>query len=339
MTTRPQAKVIAHSVNPYGNRLLTFRCRYPKFIHGEFMTHRVLSRNASSSRAVPTERLIEEARSDELRATFVHWGMNQRGMQAAGELDEIDMRKAKGWWAHAAGLAADCAQGLLDLNTHKQIVNRLLEPFTHINVLATGTEWDNFFGLRLHRDAQPEMRALTEEMWRAFNESEPVSLRTGEWHLPYADDDQTRDEVVRYVCRTTDLTKDVDLALIKVSVARSARVSYENFETGKRSTAEKDIEFYSTKLHLPELAADPEPGAPIHASPAEHQGQADELVARASLCVGYVNETLDINNVASSPVYVDRWMYGHQHGNLTGYRQFRKLLRGEAKAPLPEGYA
>lgn len=302
-----EASIICDSVSERGHRLTTFKLRYPKFIHGEFMTHRVISRNASSSRAIPTKKLIEEVRSDFLRASPVFWGKNQSGMQAAEELDDTQPW-AKGWsitprqrakylWKRAALDAATWAEELLAVGAHKQIVNRVLEPFSHINVVATATEWDNFFGLRLHRDAQPEMRALAVAMWEARKQSKPVLLAPGEWHLPFCADVHGK-----------PCTPPNDDA-IKVSVARCARVSYESHETGRTSTIDEDLKLYNRLL-----------GAqPLHASPAEHQATPDVLR----------------QNVVHDNLF---WEHREQHGNFIGWRQYRKMLPGESIAGLPEEF-
>src|SRR6267154_1252774 len=256
------AEVICDSISDHGKRLTTFKLRYPKFIHGEFMTHRVISRNASSSRAVPTAKLLEEVRSDALRAGPVFWGANQKGMQAAQELDAPFKGVAQRLWSDAAYEVAKHAEKMLDLGVHKQIVNRLLEPFSHINVVATATEWDNFFGLRLHRDAQPEMRALAIAMWEAYKASEPKLLKPGEWHLPFISDSDAG-AIIQSVVDAEwpeDTIDDRALEICrKVSVARCARVSYESFESGRRSTVEEDLLLHDRLLG----------SQPLHASPAE----------------------------------------------------------------------
>lgn len=315
-----EARIVCDSVSPQGKRLTTFKLKYPKFIHGEFMTHRVISRNASSSRAVPVAKLIEEVREDALRAGPVFWGAEQKGMQAGEALNDIDRIyinpispynekvTAKGCaeiiWRQAAFAAADWASELVKLGVHKNIANRVLEPFSHINVVATATEWDNFFGLRLHKDAQPEMRALAIAMWRTFNESKPRLLKPGQWHLPFVnhfdfgyEHDEVNIDDSMLIIRTPDEWP------IKVSVARCARVSYESFETGKRSTVEEDLKLYDRLL-----------GAqPLHASPAEHQATPDTKFA-------------------------GQWEHPHHHGNLVGWHQYRKTLPNEAVAPLPEEF-
>lgn len=322
------AEVVCDSISPVGKRLTTFKLRYPKFIHGEFMTHRVLSRNASSSRAIPTSKLLEEVRSDELRAAPVFWGKNQKGMQAAEELsDEQTLGSVPGamyspkWaaqyaWEAAASYAAQQAEKMEKLGVHKQIVNRLLEPFSHINVVATATEWANFFGLRLHKDAQPEMRALAVAAWEVRRTSTPKLLQPGSWHLPFVtEEDETF--VAQAFAGMDDCVKALEQTLIKVSVARCARVSYESFETGKRSTVPEDLGLYDRLLKF----------QPLHASPAEHQATPDNwrIEYDARLALKSANQ--------------HGWSRPDEHGNLVGWRQYRKMIPGEAIAPLPEGYS
>jgi hypothetical protein len=257
------AKTIADSISPEGIRLSTLQLRYPKFIHGEFMTHRVFSRNASSSRAIPVDRLIKDVMEDP--AMPIHWGKNQKGMQAEQECDTpvqygiIPRSNHIGTWNEAAYItneeawlkARDNAVGMARAFTqagyHKQIVNRLLEPFCHINVVVTATEFSNFFALRDHPDAQPEIRELAQRMKEAMAASTPKLLQPGEWHLPYVDDDS--------------LTADV---AIRLSVARCARVSYLT-QDGRKPEIAEDLALYDRLIA----------GVPLHASPAEHQGTPD----------------------------------------------------------------
>lgn len=307
-----EVTVIRDSVSDHGVRLVTMKLRFHRFILAEFNTHRVFSRNASSSRAVPTSKLIEEVRSTALRAAPVSWGQNQKGMRAGGELTGDTLRSVQSAWISAAFDAAYWAERMAAAGAHKQVCNRILEPFTHINVVVTATEWMNFFGLRLDKAAQPEMRALAEAMWRAFNESVPSPLKQGGWHLPFVDD--VTSDLVTADCiaehAETGQTPDPWSLSIKVSVARCARVSYESHETGKRSTLEADI-----KLHDFLLAS-------RHLSPFEHQATPDER---------------SINYVATGNGA--GWMRPFEHGNLRGWIQRRKQIPGETIASLPEGYS
>lgn len=296
------AKIVADSISKQGKRLMTVESRFPKFILSEFNTHRMLSRNASSSRAIPTAKYIKEVRSPELRAVPEAWGLNKKGMQAGDGLKLSALQEAQWAWEWGAQRATDAAEMMLKTGAHKQIVNRILEPFVHVNVVASATEWDNFFGLRLHKDADPTMQALARVMWEARQASTPKLLMPGQWHLPYI---QPTDEVdcERWV-RANDTGMTGLMVLIRVSVARCARVSYRSFETGKQSTIEEDLKLYD-KL----VAAQP-----IHPSPAEHQG---------------------------TPDYEDEEVGGYRDGrwgNFQGWVQYRKTLPGEHCAPLPEGY-
>lgn len=311
------ADIILDSISPQGHRLTTFKLRYPRFIHDELLTHRVFSRNACSSRAVPTEKRIREAR--EAPAMPVYWGKNKPGMQAAEEHlamvpfklhgdpeDDFDFYPPERAWRREARQAAERAEVWSKAGYHKQIVNRILDPFVHIDVVVTATEYMNFFGLRLDAGAQPEMRALAEAMWMAYRESTPCLLEPGHWHLPYVESEDY------HALGEEDgfcLGNRHDSATIKVSVARCARTSYLSFETGKRSTVEEDLALYDKLMG----------SQPLHASPTEHQATPDVLYDW-KMC---------------GECHTPAWADPEQHGNFSGWRQYRKMLEGEAIAPLP----
>jgi hypothetical protein len=182
-----RAEVIADSISPAGKRLTTMQLRYPRFVHAEFMTHRVFSRNASSSRAIPVRKLIEDLRREPAMPVF--WGSNRPGMQAGDELIGDDLGQVKACWSFAMEECIHQAEMMVDRGLHKQIANRVLEPWAHINVVVTATEWDNFYALRCHPDAQPEMRALAEAMRDVMQASTPELLEIGRWP-PNQDEDQ-----------------------------------------------------------------------------------------------------------------------------------------------------
>lgn len=351
-----RAEVVADSVSPEGKRITTFKTRYPWFIHGELMTHRVLSRNASSNRAIPLKKMLEEARSDALRAEPVYWGAEQKGMEPGGELLDYPLApyikvgekymlpkmEAQIAWANAAHEAAHRAEQLGKLGLHKSLCNRLLMPFTHANVVITATEWDNFFGLRLDKAADPTMRALAEAMWVAMNVSQPTRKVSGNWHLPFADDAETADQVEAWLNADNVLKGPVNSysfetnLYTRVSVARCARVSYESFSTvlpdgtvvpGKRSTVEEDLGLYDRLLAA----------QPLHASPAEHQATPDD-VKNIDVKVGEASEEQKRQRMSPPIDIVGEWCRPEEHGNLVGWRQYRKMLKGESCAPLPEAY-
>lgn len=210
----------------------------------EFMTHRVFSRNASSSRAIPFKRAIKMIKDD--MAMPLSFNQNKPGMQGGAELSPFRQRLAFMLWGLAGRFAILFSSLLNRLGAHKQYVNRLTEPFSHITVVCTATEYANFFALRLHPDAQPEIQALAKAMWTEYVKSTPIKLKIGEWHLPFVSEEERQ-------------TLPLD-AQIKTSVARCARTSYNNFD-GVVSKAEDDIRLYDKLVGT----------QPIHASPAEHQ--------------------------------------------------------------------
>jgi thymidylate synthase ThyX len=287
------ASVVLDSISPRCDRLTTFQLRYPRFIHDELLTHRVFSRNASSARAIPVKAMIEDVDRDPVYP--IHWGRNVPGMSAREELTGSALAVAKRAWNNGMQAALGAARAMAAVEAHKQFVNRVLMPYQHINVVVTATEFMNFFGLRLDVEAQPEIRALADVMWRAYLSSTPGLRYPGEWHLPFVSDE--------------DWAKGLTVTdtIVKLSVARCARVSRLSFKTGLVSTVKEDLELYD-KL----LAA-----SPIHASPAEHQATPDQWSDR----------------------FKNFWSHPEEHGNFTGWRQYRKMLPGEAMAPLPPEYA
>lgn len=208
------AKIIADSINSTGNRITTFVCTYPRFIHAEILTHRQFSRSSASSRAIPVSKLIDMVESNP--AMPIHWGKNRKGMSAGEQVDNLDQERAMKEWLSASKDAVQHAKTMAALGIHKQVVNRVLEPYVHMTTLITATEWGNFFNLRAHKDAQPELQDLAFKMLHEYSISQPAYKKPGEWHLPFGD---------QYVSSDMPLDK-----LLKITTARAARVSYLNFE-------------------------------------------------------------------------------------------------------------
>ncbi len=153
-----EAKVLADSVAPNGRRLTTMLWTYPRAIHSEIMTHRAFSRNAASSRAIPTEKLIQRVVDDPWIPTYI--GKNQKGMQAGELLTDDDLHEAQMQWLTARDQAVERARALVKIGVHKQVVNRIIEPWMWITVIVSATEWGNFFGLRDHPMAEPHFQEL-----------------------------------------------------------------------------------------------------------------------------------------------------------------------------------
>ena len=220
------AKVILDSVNEQGERLTTLEVRYPRCIHSELMTHRVFSRNAASSRAIPVQKLLNQV----MEMPFIpeKFGINQSGMQSYQFLTGPKHEQAVKKWLKARDYAHDIAMELSqDLNIHKQLCNRVIEAFTWITVIITATDFNNFFNLRIHPEAQGEIEKISSLMQEAIKNSVPTLLKPGQWHAPYIQEDEK------------DIPNEIKF---KVSSGRCARVSYLTHD-GKRAV-EKDIELF-----------------------------------------------------------------------------------------------
>lgn len=245
------AKVIADSLNIHNKvRLVTVVAEYPRYIHSEVMTHRVFSRNASSSRAEPVAKLIDRVENNPVFP--LEWGSNKPGMQAGSEIEGHHQAQAKDAWGLALLNAVKSARQLKDLGVHKQITNRLLEPFATIKVIITSTEWDNFFNLRISNLAQPEIKSLAMKIAAAMDTSEPVLMGIGGENLLYTHIPYIQEEERKVLNEET---------CMMISAARCARVSYFNHDGAVPDVA-KDM-VLANKLFLDK-----------HASCFEHQASA-----------------------------------------------------------------
>jgi thymidylate synthase ThyX len=244
------AEVVLHSKSEAGAEIWTLKLRYHRFIHPELMTHRKFSRNASSSRAVPAKRLLREAVND--TAVPIHWGANQAGMQARAQLTGWRLWLAQKLWRSSCLFSAAHAWALIKLGLHKQVANRVLEPYTHITVVVTTTNLGHFFNLRHHPDAQPEMAALAECIYLATRDHKPEILPTGAWHLPFI----LEEEWTSYFAGKVQL-----MHLIAASAARAARTSYNNHD-GTTADLSKDWDLAEKLVNSG------------HWSPTEHQARA-----------------------------------------------------------------
>ena len=251
--TKITAKIIADSVNPRGTRITTFELEYPRLIHSELMTHRMFSRNSASSRAIPVSKMIDMVRIEP--AHPVHWGANQPGMQADNELTGDVLDSIKTLWYLSSTSAANFAEQMNKLNGHKQVINRLLEPYQYMKVVVTATSYDNWFWLRKHKDADPTIRKLAEVMYDAYENSTPTELPIGAWHMPYITT-EVNNNIVIY--KIDGVEACVETAL-KVSASCCAQTSYRKTDT----SIEKAIAIFDKLIKL----------EPMHSSPIEHQAQ------------------------------------------------------------------
>ncbi|RWD47519.1 MAG: hypothetical protein EOS35_06325 [Mesorhizobium sp.] len=338
------AKVIADSISPDGKRITTMELRYPRFIHAEELTHRVLastpgdciiieqiadglmydenlSRNASSSRAIPVERMIQDVIDDP--AMPIYWGKNQSGMQAREEFESFDGYVKNPWvhpnqafgfilspeqaWLEGRDQMIKLARAYAEAGHHKQIVNRLLETWLHINVVVTATEWDNFRQLRLHKDAQPEIHELARQMFEvAMVASTPQLLQPYQWHLPYVDAQIEDDGCQSYRHHLDEYGVEfIELEQAKIlSVARCASVSY------------KTVDGLPMDLDRAQVIYDKLVRADVfHASPFEHQATPDTFNRRVYDQWGD-NDGWD-------------WQKPELHGNFFGWVQNRRVMENK----------
>lgn len=291
-----KAEIVLDSISPAGVRLTTMQVRYPRFIHGEVMTHRVFSRNAMSSRAIPVAKMIEQVLNEP--ASFVHVGKAQPGMQAREEVNHQTKYLFLEEWAEAGREACVKAQRWSDMGIAKQVVNRILEPWQWMSTIITSTEWDNFFKLRCHPDAQPEFQHLAAMMLGAHTGSTTVITPMAAWHLPYI----TVEDEVELIALGYDASEVLD-ALCKISSARCARVSYLTHDQQKPDII-KDMALFER------LAG----SSPEHYSPLEHQATPDWK--------------------CFEPGDSQDWAMPHLHGNLYGWKQHRKFRE---QGLLPNG--
>lgn len=229
-----KARILADSISPAGYRLTTMEVTLPRIILAEFNTHRVFSRNSASSRAIPVEKMLRSISENPYIPS--HWGKNQKGMVADVEIAVNEQDIARQVWLDALSSAMTAAQKLVDLGVHKQVTNRLLEPFMWQTIIVSATEWDNYFNLRCHPDAHPEIKRAAELMRQALDASEPKCVTLGNWHLPlvFEEDYELVGQFLPVDCRKSD--EEVIEVLKKVSAGRCARVSYLTHD-GKRDLA------------------------------------------------------------------------------------------------------
>lgn len=243
-------KIVQDSITDDGSRLITWCWEYWRGIHEEVMTHRSLSRNSASSRAIPTARMRDWVTG----RPFIpaHFGKNEKGMQASSEIDDIET--ARTWWLKGLELmAAHHAEGER-LGLHKQIVNRVIQPWMMIAVVVSATDHANLFHLRKHPAAEPHFQIIASLAWELFHNHMPRYVRPGDWHLPYVDGEGDPEAFDLERCK-------------KISTARCARVSYLTHE-GKRDI-QADIELHDRLAATASMGADP-----MHASPFEHPAMA-----------------------------------------------------------------
>lgn len=275
-----------------GDVMKTFELEYPRFILAEVNTHRMTSKNSSSSRAIPFAKMLETIMASP--AMPCYWGKNQPGMQAKEELSPFQIDSAKAVWLTALDSIASYSIVLDGMSLHKQTINRLLEPFQTMKTVMSGTEFENLYWLRDHPDAQPEFNDLAHMMRIADKETEYQILHPGQWHLPYVDliDGKYFDS------HGTELTLE---QAKHISASCCAQVSYRKLD----QSAEKAEKIFKQLIE----------SEPCHASPVEHQA-----TPMGAYNVPFMPETWE-NGITH--VRRDGTLWS---GNLQGWIQHRQLI-------------
>lgn len=306
-------KVICDSISEKGKRITTLECSYPRIIHSELKTHRMLSTNSASSRAIPFGKMIEQ-----LKGVPVRFGAASKGMQDNGEdykelicnPETLNFNNPEDSWNMVKYDVIAWAQSFYDAGFHKQIYNRLLEPFQMMKTVITATEWNNFFHLRLDSAADPTIYELAHCMKEAMDKSTPKLLKAGHYHLPYVvtGEDYLEEPTQVYMIKEGDIVNLISLErAIKVSCARCAAVSFRNTNYG----LDKCIEVYNRLVNTDR----------VHGSALEH-----------------VATPMDITKCDDGSYDPSVWQAGVSHidrngklwsGNFSGWIQYRKTIPNE----------
>jgi hypothetical protein len=351
MKTTINAKIVAHSVNEQGDELISVLATFPRIILAEVNTHRMLSKNTSSSRAIPFNKMVESIVNDPFIP--IAWQKTHSGMQGteywedSGSLNSIEED-----WLKARNEAIIAAISMDRGGVTKQLANRLLEPFMWTTMVITGPKsgWDNFFKLRCpsyningdifksRKDAiikypsdsklsdldwlkinegQAEIHImdLAEKIYDAYNESTPRVLKPGDWHIPFLNKIFSKAEYHRIPLLMNTPSEEIIMNRVKISVAMAARTSYT--VVGE----EKGIDYDAMiGLHDRLLAQ-----TPPHSSPLEHCARAMDDAEYNSFIKGkceymYNSEQLDADNTAKG------WC-----NNFKGFIPYRYMVDNNIK--------
>ena len=288
------ARVVAKSISEETKQeIITWELEYPRLIHSELMTHRVFSRNSASSRAIPIEKVIEQVSTNPAKP--VHWGKNQVGMQAKEELDDLNRKAVELLWEAAAKEAAFLANAMASHGAHKQIANRIMEPFQFMKVIVTTTEKINFYWLRDHADADPTIAELARCMREADETVKATYLLPGDWHLPYYRDGY-------WLSSWHHIEEQCLNDALAISSSCCAQVSYRKLD----DSLEKARNVFKRLVE----------SEPVHASPFEH--------AATPVPVG--SERVWPRGVTHRDRQGNLWS-----GNLKSWVQYRQLIPNNVK--------
>jgi thymidylate synthase ThyX len=309
-----QAKIVADSINVQGDRITSILVTFPRIVMAEFLTHRMFSRNAASSRAIPFKKMVKDVMENPFIP--IAWQKHHSGMQGSEYItDEKEVHRLRTKWQSAMIGAAEEAEKLNNLGVTKQLCNRLLEPFQYITVLVTATEWENFFKLRIHPDAEIHINHLAKLIKEARDSSTPKQLKAGEWHIPNFG--MNRGLLEKYL---SDNYLDATKTEIKISTAHCARLSYMTLG------AEPKID-YAADIRLHDMLLESE-----HFSPFEHCAKAMSDYEYFSYHNGLVEGEFDSQTEIGSFFKIleePKFMQDYRNGwcrNFRGFISYRHLI-------------
>lgn len=261
-----------------GYRITTLKIVYPRIILAEVNTHGASARNTASSRAVPHKKMVQRIKDAPFIPEYI--GKNKSGMQSDGEISEEAKEEAIKVWLDLRDKAIDANEKLAQLEVHKEIANRVLETWLHVETVITATEWDNFFTLRRNKDAQPQFQALANEIKIALDANVPKALAIGDWHLPFITE-KDRENYSLEECK-------------KISTARCARVSY-FLQEGGLSNPEKDLPMCEKLI------------SSGHYSPLEHPAKAVGYFKRIGRYVGWCSLRHTLPNDCNGDYTIEKY--------------------------------
>lgn len=328
-TTSPIAKVIAHSISSItGQEFITFEVEVWRGVLAELNTHKALSKNTSSSRAIPIPSMLKFVR--ETPGMPYRFGAANTGMTDNGEHNQevvfndsdedgnqICLPPVEAW-IYCVRKAAEMSEAFHDAGYAKQISNRLTEIGQTSKVVISGTDWANFYWLRDHTAADPTIEKLSQVMLTAHKASVPVVLKPGEWHTPYYQEGFWKPEFMgEYgLCDVHGVTLEDALA---ISASCCAQASYRKLD----DTIEK------ARGVVARLNLGVDVSEPCHASPTEHQGTPIPAYKEWKTYSYPMQGHFD-PDIVEWPEGVTHMMrdgtYGS--GNLKGFIQYRQLIPG-----------
>lgn len=284
------------------NKIMTVNVKYGLIVHAEFLRHRMLSRGVKSNRAIPMSVIRKEVIEDPY--VPVWFGSAQKGMVADKEVSNKFL--ARQLWLKARYLACGAHWLAEKIGAHKEWANRLLNPWQWVRETVTATEWDNLYNLRIHKDAQKDVREIVNLVYQLSTSCEPEPLKKGQLHVPYVKRVFNEQHDVTYVDNDGEVLTPEQA--MKASAARCARSSYDKHD-GTKVTLSSDIKLYNMLIE----------SDPKHSSPVEHQGFPMELPYNEHWMIDGSNGWVD------GVTHVDK-AGNYWSGNFKGWIQHRQLL-------------